>query len=63
LWNPSSETALVVISEEVELLISIIRAAKKLKVHLITSAAPVTKKMQYFNGLSYYVLPALALWT
>jgi hypothetical protein len=59
LWSPSSETALVVISEEVELLIPIIRAAKKPKVHLITYAAPVTKNMQHFNGLSYYVLPPL----
>jgi len=59
LWSPSSETALIVISEEVELLIPIIRAAKKPKVHLITYAAPVTKNMQHFNGLSYYVLPPL----
>jgi len=28
-------------------------------VHLITYAAPVTKNMVHFNGLSYYVLPPL----
>ena len=28
-------------------------------VHLITYAAPVTKNMLHFNGLSYYVLPRL----
>ena len=27
--------------------------------HLITYAAPVTKNMVHFNGLSYYVLPPL----
>jgi hypothetical protein len=59
MWNPSNETALIVISEEVELLISIIRAARKPKVHLITYAAPVNKNMLHFNELSYYVLPHL----
>lgn len=28
-------------------------------VHLITYAAPLTKSMLHFNGLSYYVLPPL----
>ena len=59
LWNPSNETALIVIPEEAELLIPVIRAARKPKVHLITYAAPVTKNMLHFNGLSYYVLPRL----
>ncbi|KAB8287403.1 hypothetical protein EYC80_010107 [Monilinia laxa] len=59
LWSPSNETALIVISEEVELLIPMIRTASKPMVHLITYAAPVTKSMQHFNGLSYYVLPNL----
>ena len=36
-----------------------IRAARKPMVHLITYAAPVTKNMLHFNGLSYYVLPRL----
>ncbi|TGO18614.1 hypothetical protein BPAE_0372g00020 [Botrytis paeoniae] len=59
LWSPSNETALIVISEEVELLIPVIRTAKKPMVHLIAYAAPITKSMQHFNGLSYYVLPSL----
>lgn len=59
MWNPSNGTGLIVISEEAELLIPIIRAARKPKVHLITYAAPVTKNMLHFNGLSYYVLPRL----
>ena len=59
LWSPSNRTALIVISEEAELLIPMIRAARKPMVHLITYAAPVTKNMLHFNGLSYYVLPRL----
>ncbi|TGO44474.1 hypothetical protein BCON_0512g00030 [Botryotinia convoluta] len=59
LWSPSNETALIVIPEEVELLIPMIRTARKPIVHLITYAAPITKSMQHFNGLSYYVLPSL----
>jgi hypothetical protein len=38
-----------------------IRAARKPMVHLVTYAAPVTKNMLHFNGLSYYVLPRLAV--
>ncbi|PQE30560.1 p-loop containing nucleoside triphosphate hydrolase protein [Rutstroemia sp. NJR-2017a WRK4] len=59
LWNPSSQTALIIISEEAELLIPIIRAARKPKVHLIAYAAPVTKNMLLFDELSYYTLPRL----
>lgn len=59
LWNPSNETALIIISEEAELLIPIIRAEKQPNVHLIAYAAPVTKAMVHFNNLSYYVLPRL----
>lgn len=36
-----------------------IRVARKPMVHLITDAAPVTKNMLHFNGLSYYVLSRL----
>ncbi|KAM3084368.1 hypothetical protein ACMFMG_001526 [Clarireedia jacksonii] len=59
LWNPSNQTALIIISEEAELLIPIIRAARKPKVHLIAYAAPVTKNMLLFDKLSYYTLPSL----
>ena len=59
LWSPSKETALIIIPEEAELLIPVIRAEKRPKVHLIAYAAPITKNMMHFNGLSYYVLPRL----
>ncbi|KAH0566486.1 hypothetical protein GP486_000104 [Trichoglossum hirsutum] len=61
LWSPSREIALIVIPEEVELLIPIIRAEIRPKVHLATYATPVTKDMSRFNKLSYYVLPCLPL--
>ena len=36
-----------------------IRTAKEPMVYLIAYAAPITKSMQHFNGLSYYILPSL----
>ncbi|RYP66813.1 hypothetical protein DL771_007611 [Monosporascus sp. 5C6A] len=60
LWSRSSETALVIIPEEAELLIPVIRRAGQLaKVHLIAYAAPVTKSMMHFNDFSYYTIPRL----
>lgn len=61
LWSSSTETALVVIPEEAELLIPIIRrAGPKCLVHLMTYAASVTKStLRNFNGLTYYNMPPL----
>lgn len=61
LWSSSSETALVIIPEEAELLIPIIRrAGPSCSVHLMTYAAPVTKStLQNFNSLQYYNMPPL----
>jgi len=60
LWNSSTETALIIIPEEAELLIPVIRrVGEQAKVHLVAYAAPVTKSMRHFNGFSYYVLPRL----
>lgn len=53
LWSTSMETALVVILEEAELLIPILRGLENPKAHLITYAAPVTKDMLPFSGLRY----------
>ncbi|KAI0172821.1 hypothetical protein GGR52DRAFT_591328 [Hypoxylon sp. FL1284] len=61
LWSPSTQTALVVIPEEAELLIPRLRrAADKSPVHLVAYAAPVTKAMLCFNDFRYYSLPPLA---
>lgn len=61
LWSSLTETALVIIPEEVELLIPIIRrAGPRCLVHLMTYAAPITKAtLKNFNSLTYYNMPPL----
>ncbi|KAL7927254.1 hypothetical protein ACQKWADRAFT_327147 [Trichoderma austrokoningii] len=60
LWSVSSQTALVVIPEEIELLIPMLRlAGSESKVHLIAYAAPITRAMVAFNQLRYYTLPPI----
>lgn len=60
LWAPSTQTALVVIPEEAELLIPMLRkAADRSDVHLMAYAAPVTKAMLPFNRFQCYNLPPL----
>ncbi|KAI5867544.1 hypothetical protein GGS23DRAFT_548787 [Durotheca rogersii] len=60
LWSPTTQTGLVIIPEEAELLIPKIRlAGDRSRVHLIAYAAPVTKGMLPFNQLQYYSLPPL----
>ncbi len=60
LWSPSTQTALVIIPEEAELLIPRLRlSANKPSVYLVAYAAPVTKAMACFNSLQYYSLPRL----
>lgn len=61
LWSTLTETALIIIPEEAELLIPIIRSAgPRCLVHLMTYSVPVTKPtLRNFNGLTYYNMPAL----
>ncbi|ORY15467.1 hypothetical protein BCR34DRAFT_642957 [Clohesyomyces aquaticus] len=60
LYSRKTSTAIILISEEVEILIPRLRAQKKTAgVHLLTYSAPITKKMLHFSGLKYYALPAL----
>lgn len=60
MWSHSTQTALIVVPEEVEILIPMIRRqGHKAAVHLITYAAPVVKSMMHFNDLKYYTLPML----
>ncbi|KAK3938153.1 hypothetical protein QBC46DRAFT_441500 [Diplogelasinospora grovesii] len=60
LYAPSTQTALVIIPEEAELVIPRLRDPKNAaRVHLIPYAAPVTKNMLPFSRLSYYALPPL----
>ena len=59
MWSVVTETALVIIPEEAEILIPIVQNAKEPLTHLLTYAAPVTRKMLHFNNLNYYAMPAL----
>lgn len=60
LWSPSSETGLLVIPEEAELLIPILRlAGPTSRTHLIPYAAPVTKSMGHFNNMGHFTIPPL----
>ncbi|KLU86308.1 hypothetical protein MAPG_05323 [Magnaporthiopsis poae ATCC 64411] len=58
LWCQSTETAIVIIPEEAELLLPIVRAAAS-PTWILTYAAPVARKMLYFNRLDYYAIPDL----
>jgi hypothetical protein len=49
----------VIIPEEAEAVIPLLRRAKKSQVHMIMYAAPVTRKMLHFDTLTYYALPGL----
>lgn len=49
----------MIIPEEAEHVIALIRDIKETFTSLITYAAPVTRKMLHFNNLGYYAIPAM----
>ncbi|KID60497.1 uncharacterized protein G6M90_00g066920 [Metarhizium brunneum] len=57
LWNPSSETALLIIPEEADAIMPVLRNMDTPLVWLLGYTAPVTKSMQVFNCLSYLAVP------
>jgi len=59
LWSETSDTAVLVSPEEQELLVPLCRTAVKKSVHLLSYAAPTTRKMLQFNDLKYYAIPPL----
>ncbi|KAF7596480.1 hypothetical protein BBP40_001352 [Aspergillus hancockii] len=59
LWDMQTQTCLVIIPEEAEVLIPILRTIPSSSVHLILYAAAFTKKMLHFDKLNYYTLPIL----
>ncbi|KAE8377081.1 hypothetical protein BDV26DRAFT_293508 [Aspergillus bertholletiae] len=59
LLNSQTNVGLVIIPEEAEELIPIIRKTQSSSVHLIMYAAPFTKRMLQFDRLKYYALPSL----
>lgn len=59
LWSPEDDNALIIIPEEAEDLIPVLRSSDPPKTYLLTYAAPVTKRMLHFNNLKYYSIPTL----
>ncbi|OJD29536.1 uncharacterized protein BKCO1_7800036 [Diplodia corticola] len=59
LWSTQAQTALMVTPEEAEDLISRKRGDEHPLTHLLAYAAPVSRKMSYFNKLDYYAVPAM----
>ncbi|KAI0484077.1 hypothetical protein GGR56DRAFT_8381 [Xylariaceae sp. FL0804] len=59
LWCPDNQTAMVLIPEEAEELIPILRTGSN-PTHLLTYAAPVTKAMLPFNSFNFYCIPELS---
>ena len=59
LWSSLSEMALIVNPEEAEVIIALIHKIKAHPTHLLTYAAPVTRRMLHFNDLKYYALPEM----
>lgn len=58
-WSSVTETAIVVIPEEAELIIPLVYETKTPVTYLLTYSAPVTRRMLHFNGLDYYAMPQL----
>ncbi|KAE8135900.1 hypothetical protein BDV38DRAFT_120045 [Aspergillus pseudotamarii] len=58
LCNIATEAVIVVTPEEAEELIPILRTTPAPSMHLITYAAPVTKRMLHFSHLDYYAIPS-----
>lgn len=54
-----TENAVVVIPEEAEIIIPLLRETSDNGVYLITYSAPLTRAMIHFNDFSYYSIPPL----
>ncbi|CZT03079.1 uncharacterized protein RAG0_09953 [Rhynchosporium agropyri] len=61
LYSTVSDTAIILVPEEVELILPIVRNSASTASHILSYAAPITRKMLHFNGLSYYAVPNLPL--
>lgn len=59
LWSSISQKAILVSPEEANFLIPILKSTGEVGVHLIVYAAPVTRRMLHFNGLTYHATPPL----
>ncbi|KAK3984329.1 hypothetical protein QBC44DRAFT_388524 [Cladorrhinum sp. PSN332] len=60
LWSEPFQAGIVLIPEEAEQIIRMMRAKQAhQQVHLITYASPVTRSMLMFNNLTFFGMPAL----
>ncbi|KAI9150138.1 hypothetical protein HJFPF1_09893 [Paramyrothecium foliicola] len=60
LWSQVTQTAVIVIPEEAECLIPIMRDTSVEKgTYLLVYSAPTTRKMAHFDDLTYYAIPTL----
>ena len=59
LCNTNIDNAIVIIPEEAEALIPLLRTAAAPSTHLLTYAAPATKRMLHFDRLDYCTVPPL----
>ncbi|KAM0194838.1 hypothetical protein ACHAPI_006847 [Fusarium lateritium] len=60
LWSPVAEIAIVIMPEEAEALIPIMRDPNSiLPTHLLVYSAPITRKMLQFNDLTFHSIPPL----
>ncbi|KAL2063392.1 hypothetical protein VTL71DRAFT_5197 [Oculimacula yallundae] len=59
LYSTVSDVAIIIVPEEVELILPIVRAAGSPVSHVLSYAAPITRKMLHFNDLTYYAVPSL----
>lgn len=59
MWSNLTDTGLIVNPEEAEKIIPLFHNAQYPNTHLLTYAAPVTRKMLQFNDLKYYAVPNL----
>ncbi|KAM0324566.1 hypothetical protein ACHAQA_007951 [Verticillium albo-atrum] len=60
LWSQVAEKAVIVIPEEAEALLPILRGLKSpAPAHLLMYAAPITRKMLHFGHLNFFTIPSL----
>lgn len=59
LWSTISQVAIIIIPEEAEIILPILQDASDSPVHLLSYAAPITRRMLHFGSLKYYAVPTL----
>ncbi|KAI1056515.1 hypothetical protein LB507_002185 [Fusarium sp. FIESC RH6] len=60
LWSSVAEIAIIIVPEEAEALIPIMRdPSVNVHTHLLVYSAPITRKMLQFNDMNFYSIPPL----